>query len=69
VVVADPLHNHWIAGDEKSNDITAARKIAQLLRAGLIHPGHHSTQQRQLFKELVLSYHDTSGEVVRFKTS
>jgi len=66
VVVADPLHNHWIAGDEKSNDITAARKLAQLLRAGLIHPVHHSTQQ-QLFKELVLSYHDTSGEVVRFK--
>ena len=28
---------------------------------------HHSSQQRQLFKELVLSYHDTSGEVVRFK--
>ena len=67
VVVADPLHNHWIAGDEKSNDITAARKLAQLLRAGLIRPVHHTTQQRQLFKELVLSYHDTSGEVVRFK--
>ena len=67
VVVADPLHNHWIAGDEKSNDITAARKLAQSLRAGLIHPVQHSTQQRQLFKELVLSYHDTSGEVVRFK--
>jgi len=67
VVVADPLHNHWIAGDEKSNDITASRKLAQLLRAGLIHPVHHSSQQRQLFKELVLSYHDTSGEVVRFK--
>ena len=32
VVVADPLHNHWIAGDEKSNDETAARKLAQLLR-------------------------------------
>jgi len=37
VVVADPLHNHWIAGDEKSNDVTAARKLAQLLRGGLIH--------------------------------
>ena len=35
VVVADPLHNHWIAQDEKGNDITAARKLAQLLRAGL----------------------------------
>ena len=34
VVVADPLHNHWIAGDEKSNDVTAARKLAQLLRPG-----------------------------------
>jgi len=67
VVVADPLHNHWIAGDEKVNDIAAARKLAQLLRAGLIHPVHHSTQQRQLFKELVLSYHDTSSELVRFK--
>ncbi len=67
VVVADHLHNHWIAGDEKSNDITASRKLAQLLRAGLIHPVHHSSQQRQLFKELVVSYHDTTGEVVRFK--
>ncbi len=68
MVVADPRHNHWIAGDEKSNDVTAARKLAQLLRAGLIHPVHHITQQRQLFKELVLSYHDTSGELVRFKS-
>jgi len=67
VVIADPWHNHWIAQDEKSNDITVARKLAQLLRAGLIHPVHHSSQQRQLFKELALSYHDTSGEVVRFK--
>ena len=35
VVVADPLHNHWIAQDEKSNDIAAAPKLPQLLRAGL----------------------------------
>jgi len=67
VVVADPLHNHWIAGDEKSNDVTAARKLAQLLRAGLIHPVHHSSKQRQLSKELVLAYHDATGELVRFK--
>ena len=46
VVVPDPLHSHWIAGDEKSNDETAARKLAQLLRAGLIHPVHHSGERR-----------------------
>jgi hypothetical protein len=67
VVVADPLDNHWIAGDEKSNDETAARKLAQLLRAGLIHPVHHSGEQRQLFKELVLAYQDTTGELVRLR--
>jgi hypothetical protein len=67
VVVADPLHNHWIAGDEKSNDETAAKKLAQSLRAGLIHPVHHSSERRQLFKELVLAYQDTTGELVGVK--
>ena len=67
VVVADPLHNRWIAGDESSDDTSAAYKLAQLLRGGFIHPVHHSGRDRQVFKELVLSYHDTSRELVRFK--
>jgi transposase len=67
VVVADPLQNRWIAGDEKCNDITAARKLAQLLRGGLVHPVHHPSPERQFFKELVLTYHDTGRELVRFK--
>jgi len=67
VVVADPLHNRWIAGDESSDDASAVYKLAELLRGGFIHPVHHTGQSRQVFKEMVLSYHDTSRELVRFK--
>lgn len=67
VVVADPVTNAWISKDENIDDATAAQKLAQLLRAGYIKPVHHNTQKHQLFKELIQLYHDTSGEVVRFK--
>lgn len=68
VVVADPRHNRWIAGDENIDDEKAARKLAELLRAGLIHPVHHSeSDERQTFKEVVQAYHSTSREVTRFK--
>jgi len=67
VIVADPVTNAWISKDENINDAEAARKLAQLLRAGYINPVHHNTQHNQLFKELVQLYHDTSAEVARFK--
>jgi len=68
VVVADPCANRWIAGDENMNDAVAARKLAELLRAGLIQAVHHAPEERQLFKELVLLYHDTSHELGRAKS-
>lgn len=68
VVVADPRHNRWIAGDEKIDDEAAARKLAELLRAGLLKPVHHSQSlERQEFKELVQAYHDLSKQITRFK--
>jgi hypothetical protein len=66
VIVADPWHNHLIAKDENLDDQQAARKLALLLRMGAIRPVHHTDSlERQLFKELVLMYHDTVRESTR----
>jgi transposase len=68
VIVADPRHNRWIAGDEKIDDQAAARKLAELLRGGLLKPVHHSqSPERQTFKELVQAYHDHSKQIARYK--
>jgi hypothetical protein len=68
LIVADPRQNRWIAGDEKMDDRTAARKLAELLYARMLHPVHHSVSlQRQEFKELVQAHHDTSKQLTRFK--
>jgi len=67
VVVSDPCQNRWIGNDEKLDDEEAARKLAQLMRGGFIHPVHHADEGRQAFKELVLLYHQTTREVTRFK--
>lgn len=68
LVVANPKENHWISRDEQIHDERAARKLAQLLRGGFIRPVHHTSEaERQVFKELVLGYHDTRYEVVRAK--
>jgi transposase len=67
VIVSDPCQNRWIGNDEKLDDEEAARKLAQLMRGGFIHPVHHADEGRQAFKELVLLYHQTTREVTRFK--
>ena len=68
VIVADPRHNRWISGDEKIDDEVAAHKLAELLRAGLLKPVHHSeSAERQAFKELVQAYHDQSKQLTRYK--
>jgi len=67
VIVADPCRNSWIARDESSDDASAARKLAKLLRGGFVHPVHHTSESRQIFKEIVLAYHDTARELARFK--
>jgi transposase len=68
VVVADPWHNRLIGKDEKLDDKEAARKLARLLRAREISPVHHTDElERQVFKELVLLYHDVVAETTRCK--
>ena len=69
VVVAEPWHNRLIGKDEKLDDREAARKLARLLRSGDIQPVHHTdTLERQVFKELVLLYHDAVKESTRCKS-
>lgn len=68
VIVADPRHNRWIAGDEKIDDEAAAYKLAELLRGGFLKPVHHSeSAERQTFKELVQAYHDQTKQITRYK--
>ena len=43
VIVCDPRHNRWLAGDEKIDDEAAARKLAQSLRrVNLDRAGHRT---------------------------
>jgi transposase len=68
IVVAEPYRNRLIGRDENIHDIAAARKLAQLLHGGFIHPVHHPQElERQVFKELVQAYQDTTREVTRVK--
>ena len=68
VVAADPVHNAWIGRDERGDDVSAARKLAELLRGGFVHPVHHTCQSRQVFKELVMAYEQAVREITRFKS-
>ncbi len=67
VVVAEPWHNHLISGDEDNDDVASAVKLAELYRGGFIKAVHHTGERGQVFKELVLFYHDTARELARFK--
>lgn len=67
VVVADPVRNAWIGRAEQNDDLSSAHKLAELLRGGFVHPVHHTCQSRQLFKEIVMAYHDAAREITRFK--
>lgn len=67
VVVADPVENAWIARDENIDDMDAARKLAELARAGLINPVHHPERKRQELKQVVMHYHECSEEAARAK--
>jgi transposase len=68
VVVADPYQNRLIGKDPKMDDKKAARKLADLLRWGQIHPVHHTADlARQGFRELVLMYLDTTRDRTRVK--
>ena len=53
LVICNPKHNKWIAGDTDADDRTRARKIAVLLRGGyvkqVIHPDEAGAERRTIF--------------------
>lgn len=66
--VADPKRNALIAKSEKKSDRSDAERLAWLLRGGLTHAVHHTSDERHFeLKETVYHYHDCINQVVRFK--
>ena len=65
VTVCDPRKNAWISkGGDKSDPIDAG-KLADLLAGGFLKPVHHSDDvSRDVFKQLVGSYHERVGHRV-----
>jgi transposase len=65
VTVCDPRKNAWIAkGGDKADPIDA-NKLADLLAGGFLKPVHHSDDvSRDVFKQLVGSYHERVGHRV-----
>jgi len=55
VIVCDPRHNRLLQDGNKSDKVDA-RKLAQLLRAGLLSPVYHGGHGTRDLKELVRSY-------------
>jgi transposase len=55
VIVCDPRKNRLLQDGNKSDRVDA-RKLAQLLRAGLLSPVYHSEHGTRDLKELVRSY-------------
>ncbi|MCH8012124.1 MAG: hypothetical protein IIA61_09295 [Candidatus Marinimicrobia bacterium] len=68
VVVADRWHNRLIYGADQKYDLLDASKLVHLLRGQFIHPVHHTHDpEREEFKNLVLTYHDVTKQLTRFK--
>jgi transposase len=69
VIVCDPRHNKLLSEGSKGDKIDA-RKLADLLRTGMLRPVHHGQSTRKL-KELVRGYEtlsiDTQRIMVRIK--
>lgn len=64
--VCDPRRNRLIAKDSDKDDPIDAEKLAQLLRGGYLKVVHHpETQERAVFKHLVLLYHEGVRQRVR----
>jgi len=55
LVVCNPHHNHLLKSGNKSDRVDA-RKLAQLLRAGMLQPVYHGEHGTRTLKELVRSY-------------
>src|SRR5947207_463123 len=70
VVVCDPRHNKLLGEGSKADKIDA-RKLADLLRTGMVRPVYHGHEGTQKLKELVRGYEtisiDTQRTMVRIK--
>ncbi len=64
VVVCDPRRNKLL-GEGSKADKPDARKLAELLRAGLLRPVHHGHQGTRTLKELVRAYETLSEDSQR----
>ena len=64
VVVCDPRRNALLKSGNK-NDQIDARKLAELLRAGLLSPVYHGESQERLLKELARSYRALTQDTTR----
>src|SRR5499426_1378091 len=70
VIVCDPRRNRLLGEGSKADKLDA-RKLADLLRAGLLRPVYHNHEATQQLKELVQGYEtlstDTQQMMVRIK--
>ncbi|HEY3027422.1 MAG TPA: IS110 family transposase [Pyrinomonadaceae bacterium] len=66
LVVCNPHHNHLLKSGNKS-DRADARKLAQLLRVGMLRPVYHGEQGMRTLKELVRSYECLVADTSRVK--
>ena len=66
-IICNAKQNAWIARDEKKDDFLDASKLSHLLFGGCPKLVHHPSKHRQLFKDLVLHYHQVSSELMKIK--
>lgn len=66
VTVCNPHHNHLLKAGNKSDRVDA-RKLAQLLRAGMLRPVYHGEHGMVTLKELVRSYEYLVADTSRVK--
>ena len=64
VIVCDPRRNKLL-GDGSKADKVDARKLADLLRTGLLRPVYHGHQATRKLKELVRAYETLSSDTLR----
>jgi hypothetical protein len=63
-VVCDPRKNALLKAGNKSDQIDA-RKLAELLRAGLLSPVYHGESQARLLRDLARSYRALTQDTTR----
>ena len=66
LVVCNPHHNHLLKSGNKSDRVDA-RKLAQLLRVGMLQPVYHGEHGTRMLKELVRSYECLVSDTTRVK--